>query len=324
MCYALKLSGRKKTYTSGACFGFLPSNWLAETWEFSRIGQRGSITATLWPCWAILRKGLIVVYSSPGKTQVIDIISLEGATLYQLAGGQKKRVLKRAFGLVQRNGMMHLVTVCTDGEYHEWIREMKRAIVAYGESSLYGDADSSPNHASLPQALSVPFDSESDHIGESSTHQPAASQGRLGRGLSRAVHAANATKKAVVDRSLRRNDEVESVENKEFGFENTPGIDPPPVGSGSSVVSTTGTEFTELSDDQSRAQSEASANRRVQIRNKFAVMGNATKSRFGSVVQKAREKGRAVAEKTRQPRLSRDSSPSTTERAATAENNSDG
>ena len=47
-----------------------------------RTGQRGTITATLWPYWAVLRKGLILVHSSPNKTQVIDIIPLQGATLY--------------------------------------------------------------------------------------------------------------------------------------------------------------------------------------------------------------------------------------------------
>ncbi|KAL7581501.1 hypothetical protein ACA910_022070 [Epithemia clementina (nom. ined.)] len=263
-----------------------------------RTGQRGGITSTLWPYWAVLRKGFILIYNSPGKTQVLDIISLQGATLYQLAGGSKKRDLKRAFGIVQRNGMLHLVTIGTDREFHHWIKEMKRSIVAYASSST--SLKSSP---SLPSALSVAY--SGDNYLEPSI-QPTGNppQSKQDRGLMIPSDPASTTKHVEAGRGTRypageEFDALVEIGQSEAGF-------------GQDLAGpTTGTHA--MNEDQHTTPQPETGNRRVQIRNRLAGVSQATKSRLGSAsqatksrlgsaMQKAREKGRAVAERTRQNR----------------------
>ena len=263
----------------------------------TRTGQRGGITSTLWPYWAVLRKGLILVYSAPGKTQVLDIISLQGATMYQLTGGGRKRDLKRAFGIVQSNGMLHLVTIGTDREFHIWIREMSRSISA---SSSNGEKNVVP---SLPSSLS---DAVEGSTSNTEASMQAVEHDKLNSSVSISEEQTSSTHP---DGAANPTPGAESDSSRGTGLQETLDV----TDSTSVSGSTTSRSLTDVNDEQSMISQPETTNRRLQIRNRLAGVGQATKSRFGSAsqatksrfgsaMQIAREKGRAVADRTRQNR----------------------
>jgi len=277
-----------------------------------RTGQRGLMTCMLWPHWAVLRKSLLIAYAGPGRSKPIDIVALQGASLRQLAGGPRKRDLKRAFALVDRTGMARLVVASSDSEYFIWVRELQRAIDVSTPSDITGPTEDARaamhNDESFDShggrtGLDSSIHSSTDGLSQSSGH------GRpLGRSLSKAVQAAKATKQAVVDRSIRRK------EIREKGSETIePGPETPTSQTATSTVAASGITIASAEEPvMIRRQSEATTNeplvqsdgstpnKRLQLRNRFAGVSQATKSRFGSALQAAKQKGKEVAERRKQ------------------------
>lgn len=120
----------------------------------------------------------------------------------------------------------------------------------------------------------------------------------VGIGLTRAVQAAKvtgrvvkATSQAVVDRSRRLRDH--NGESFHEGSED--GSDSVSIGSSSRVEGDYGASRPgELDDDEDLSNS-----RRLQLRNRLSGVGQVTKSRFGSALQAARQKGRDVTQSTK-------------------------
>lgn len=203
----------------------------------SKFGQRETFTSTLWPYWAVLRKGYIFIHRKPSRESVVDVISLEGATLHGLTSGNNHRDLQRAFGILVRSGALYLISLSTEKEYKEWAVEVNRSIDAYGDHKT----------TSLPV-------------------------GRVEEQLSPTV--VDASQLNFV--SAETKSEADSAENAVERPE--PLENPLP-------------SRQDMSDPLLNERSM----KRTQIRSRFAGMGQATKSKLGSVVSRAREKGRAVA-----------------------------
>eukprot|EP00977_Amphora_coffeiformis_P005529 scaffold1170_cov174-Amphora_coffeaeformis.AAC.13 len=243
----------------------------------SKSGQRGSFTASLWPYWCILRKGIIISYSGPGDLQPLTMMSLENATLVRLGGGNRKKDLRRAFGLVDSTGAMHILIAGSDSDYFGWIHEMKRSV-----SSLNGVAGQQNNL--LWGSEDTYSDSNERHSDDGGGISGQPQQRLLGRTISKAVQVAKASKQAVAERRLRRGDEPEP--NTAIGPNGPEELPSPSPGE-------------ELNSVASADASEDTPSRRQQLRSKIAGMGQVTKRGLGSAMQIARQKGREVAERRR-------------------------
>ena len=257
----------------------------------SKTGQRACFTASLWPFWCSLRKGLLICYREPGNPQPLTMVSLKGASLVQLGGGNRKKDLRRGFGLVDSAGALHVLIAGTDFDYYGWIKEMKRSIVAYGGSpevlsrNLY-----SGERGSFGDGGGTSDD------GEANNNQP--QQRLLGRTLSKAVRVAKASKQAVVDRRMRRSEARADSTDEDEAVAAQGGGEPSsqPSQSESDVED----QPSNISVASIEDSTDAGPNRRQQIRNRFVGMGQVTKRGLGSAMQMARQKGKAVAEKGRE------------------------
>lgn len=254
----------------------------------SKSGLRGAFAASLWPYWCSLRKGILISYSGPGDFQPLAMVPLEGASLVQLGGGDRKRDLKRAFGLVDSAGALHVLIASSDSEYYGWIHEMKRSISA---SEFIPD---NPLLASEEES-SLASSERNSELGEEASGQQ--QQRLLGRTFSKAVQVAKASKQAVVERRLRRaeggNDASESGESIEpIPSQPEPQSQPQP----SSSTAPTGERLGSPDSYPAADNLGETPNRRQQIRSRFAGVGRG----FGSAMQMARQKAGEVAEKGRE------------------------
>jgi len=56
--------------------------------------------------------------------QPINVVSLRGASLIDLQGGQRKRDLKRAFALTDSAGTIHFIIAGIDRDYCDWVQQL--------------------------------------------------------------------------------------------------------------------------------------------------------------------------------------------------------
>ena len=252
-----------------------------------RSGQRGLLSCTLWPHWLVLRRNVLIVYQRPGLCEPICVIPLRGASLHELAGGRRKRELKRAFALADSVGTVYFLIAISDRDYCNWVRQLQAAV-------------------KLCSPVGATEDSHSESLGsdllDNSRHSTGSAQltrsqhGRpLGQSFSRAVMAAKATGRAVRGR-VRRNEEFRE--------------------SDSSLTDSSSPATNEVPEAEVATQGEGGplpSNRGQQLRNRFAGVGQATKSRFGSAIQVAKQKGKNVAERRRRLRGTPEVAPLSTE-----------
>jgi hypothetical protein len=211
---------------------------------------------------------------------------MRNASLRALAGG-RKRDLKRAFAIVESSGAVHLVVAATDSEYATWMAGLLPLV----KSTV--DANGAISQSLLS---SGPEPEEYSEEGVVASDGGRTARRSVGLGLTRAVQAAKvtgrvvkATGQAVVDRSRRLRDQNgEGSEGSE---------DPDSVSIGSSTRlegEYSSSRLGELDEDDA-----LSHGRRLQLRNRLSGVGQVTKSRLGSALQAARQKGRDVSQSTR-------------------------
>jgi hypothetical protein len=237
--------------------------------------------------------------------------------LHELGGGRTKRDLKRAFAIVEAKGMTRFVVAGSDTEYSTWVRELHKAISSYSGSPVATlQPDLGTHEGGELVEHNVAVNCESDSLSQSPRHgQP------LGRSLSRAAQVAKAASQAVAGRSRRKEESADglpdesTITSSTVAVKNQEHLSPPSVNTSVDAsnpsVSEDATgpvsdrfEATPLvsmpSTEETSEQIGVPNNRRLQIRSKFAGVGQGTKSRFGSVLQAAKQKGRAVADKGRE------------------------
>jgi hypothetical protein len=212
--------------------------------------------------------------------------------------------------------MTRFVVAGSDTEYFTWVRELQNAISSYSASPVATfQPDLGTNEAGEPVERNAAVNSESDSLSQSSRHGPP-----LGRSFSRAAQVAKAAGQAVVGRSRRKQENADGLTDESTIASSAVAVSTqehmsPPLVNTSVDVSTpsepedptvpTSDRF-EATPPVSMPSTEETServgvpNRRIQIRSKFAGVGQGTKSRFGSALQAAKQKGRAVADKGRE------------------------
>lgn len=259
----------------------------------SKSGMRGAFSATLWPYWTVLRKGILICYGSPGSVQPLHMIPMNGASLVELTGGNRKKDLRRAFGLLDSVGALHTLIASSDSDFFGWVHEMNRSMGDPSDSGVE-DGASVATEDGLGTRERLRVDSEESEVSQERTQQRL-----LGRTLSKAVQVAKASKQAVVERRTRRADgEAEPAEIAGRSEVSSSATSRPPSAATAEHVddaSLSSTHYPQQDND-----SAAQPSRRQQLTGRFAGVGQMTKSRLGGAMLKARQKGREVAEKGRE------------------------
>lgn len=97
-----------------------------------------------------------------------NIISLQDASLQEISGGQCKSDLKRAFAIVENNGVTHVVVATNDSDYAIWTKEISHAITFFSlpkvnEQELSGGGTDNflvnielSNHSTMARQISQP------------------------------------------------------------------------------------------------------------------------------------------------------------------------
>lgn len=217
---------------------------------------------------------------------------MRNASLRALAGG-RTRDLKRAFAIVESSGAVHLVVAATDREYATWVAGLLATVQSTADAtgSISQSLLSSSREENTDDSAIAKFDQSDGGRARRS----------VGVGLTRAVQAAKvtgrvvkATGQAVVDRSRRLRDQNgESFqEGSEEGSEDP---DSASIGSSSRLEGDSyAFKLGEVDEDDVSSHS-----RRLQLRNRLSGVGQVTKSRLGSALQAARQKGKDVTQSTR-------------------------
>lgn len=204
--------------------------------------------------------------------------------------------------------MTRFVVAGSDAEYSMWVRGLQKAISSYSASAV---ATLQPDLGTNEAGESV----ASDGLSQSSRHgQP------LGRSLSRAAQVAKAAGQAVVGRSRRKQEIADGLTDGSTISSSAVAVSTQEHASLPSVNTTVDVSTPSIPENATGPTPERSEptppvsmpsteetseqidvpNRRLQIRSKFAGVGQGTKSRFGSALQAAKQKGRAVADKGRE------------------------
>lgn len=215
-----------------------------------------------------------------------------GAALRELNGGQRKRDLKRAFAIVEKTGAIHFVIAGSDAEYLNWVVGIKRAIRLYSTEKT-----ETLVHVPMQETLSLELSSHSMRNGSNGEPTTGSSQSSnrdhpLGRTLSRVVQAAKVKGQAVVARDTRLTEDRDNILAIGLAASLSGSI----ADSRSPAICESGKKTTPTTDFVAHASSDL---RRNQIRNRFAGVGQATKSRFGSALSAAKQIGKDVAQKRR-------------------------
>jgi hypothetical protein len=212
--------------------------------------------------------------------------------------------------------MTRFVVAGSDMEYATWVRELQNAISSYSASPVTTlQPNLGTNEGGELVEHKVAVNSESDSLSQSSRQgQP------LGRSLSRAAQVAKAAGQAVVGRSRHKQEIADGLPDESTITSSAVAIKTQEHLSPPSVNTSVDTSTPSISEDATGPVSDrfeatppvsmpsaeetseqiGVPNRRLQMRSKFAGVGQGTKSRFGSVLQAAKQKGRAVADKGRE------------------------
>jgi hypothetical protein len=192
----------------------------------------------------------------------------------QLTGGTSKQDIKRGFAVVETSGVTRYFIARNAQEYSLWKREISEAITRCSDQ----EAATLVNNDLLNRSeMDVKRDIALEDCVES-----ASGNGRLHRGLgNRLASSIQSAKLKAKEFSDRRNRTIsnDSLEDFEDDNENE---------QRDRVVSY---------DDWSQSGDQESVSRRAQLGNKLSGMGQATKSRLGSAIQSARQKGAEISKR---------------------------
>jgi hypothetical protein len=268
-----------------------------------RTGQRVARKSLLWPYWTVLRKELLILYPSPGVVRInwkettclpiqfcsahllvvlvfaqnkpFDIISLVNASIKQLAGGTSKQDTKRGFAVVEVSGVTRYFIARNAQEYSLWTREIAETIRSCSDPEVVAEMSDDLINSSETE---INRDGASDDYLGSASGNGRRHRG-LGNRLASSIQSAKLRAKEFTDRRGRTisNDSLEDFEDDN---ENEQARD--------RVVSF---------DDWSQGGDQESVSRRAQIGKKLSGVGQATKSRLGSAIQSARQKGADISKR---------------------------
>eukprot|EP00934_Nitzschia_sp_Nitz4_P008098 Nitzschia sp. Nitz4//scaffold135_size62275//54221//61276//NITZ4_006357-RA/size62275-snap-gene-0.60-mRNA-1//-1//CDS//3329535584//8088//frame0 len=235
-------------------------------------GQRVARKSTLWPFWGVLRKDLLILYSGPGEPKPSDVVVLQGASLRQLAGGRSRQDVKHGFVIVERDGVVRFFVTATSQEHAHWIREILKVAGSVEENLLDTDRDM--------------FDAIAEHDvngeGENGSRGVTALGGRFA-GAKNRIGAAleNARQKG------------REMSERCRGQEAAPSVPSNTLSEGDGISDSTEVPSPGEIDDE-----KGGPRRRLQFGKALSGMGQATKTKLGSAIQTARQKGSNVSERT--------------------------
>lgn len=230
-------------------------------------GQRGVSTFMLWPQWGVLKGSWLLLFPEPGDFTPDSIVYLGGASLRSLRGGQRKRDLKRAFGLLDESGSSFVIVANTDADFVRWTVAFQKC------GCIVGDIESDDDR-------SYEVNDEGEVL-----RSLASRSAPIGRGIGRALTAARSTGKAVVDRRRKRLEAASlvddvSLQGSHADLSTEIEGESQANGSHSDVPdSETGGSNNDEDDDH------GNTSRRQQMRGRFTGVGQATRNRLAGVGQ---------------------------------------
>ncbi|KAG7352504.1 chorein or VPS13 related protein [Nitzschia inconspicua] len=239
-----------------------------------RTGQRVSRKSMLWPYWTVLRKELLIIYPSPGVVKPFDIVSLINATIRLLAGGKSRQDIKRGFAVIESSGMTRYFVARNAQEFSLWTKEITETIKACSDPQFVKEMDNSFLNASE-------FDVFADDVDEDDESAVASSRRTgLGNRFASSLQSAKLKAKEFSERRVRAlsNDSIENFDGEEGQHADN------------RVVSF---------DDGPQERDLDGESRRAALGKKISGVGQATKSRFGSAIQSARQKGAEISSRRR-------------------------
>jgi hypothetical protein len=301
----------------------------------------------MWRYYAVLHNSLLILYSSPGQAKPIDIVVLDGARLFPLAGGRRKRDVQRGFSIIESGGVVRFFMAEDGPEYELWIREINATINSGTDnwlSQVAGEAKSiDPSSDSLqdenlraaiggnvPADIDGSFEIDEISFDGSNSNTPqrrAQLRARLSVVSSTTkskLGSATSTTKSLLGSAVQaaRQRNVSHVDDNRNSAVDAPAysIKPGDVVGSVCHTQTTGTSASSIDSVSYQHESVAfrgqdtdsvgssETNESLARGGRFAAVRAVTKNRFGSAFQAAKEKGQAAAEQRRR-RLQQRGSP---------------
>jgi hypothetical protein len=226
----------------------------------------------------------------------MEVILLQDASILGLSGGQRKSDLKRAFGIIDKSGTVFVVVASNDADYAVWTREISVAINFFSQlksGGLNGIENSGERKFQTARATSNTTLSTSismSSLGSLSEGQ-ISRNGMIDRELSD-CHSDDLVK------GVRPTGKAKTTSRSLEGFDATSA-----QSSTGDVLSIDGREKKEETEKSTRldmaAQGNETAPKILQMRNRLAIVGQATKKGFGSALQATKQKAIEAAEKRR-------------------------
>lgn len=214
----LVFESEKNRFGSTALASSQAAGWLRMSRSYN-IGKRAMVTTTAWPYWAVMYKGLLILYERPDRNNPVEFVSLKGAQVHLISGGGRKaRDMKRVFALVESSSEVRFFIAGNDDEYLAWTKKLQDTIASFSKMN-------SQTNLSDPELYDTP--SEQDVINsclgsnknlntDSQSYDSEVINGserRLGLRLGKAMQAAKVKSQAVVGmRHRQRSDEDASPE----------------------------------------------------------------------------------------------------------------
>jgi hypothetical protein len=301
-------------------------------------GQRVPGVTTMWRYYAVLHNLLLILYSSPGQAKPIDIVVLDGARLFPLAGGHRKRDVQRGFSIIESGGVVRFFMAEGGPEYELWIREIYATInsgTGDGVSQVSGEEKSiDPSSGSLqdeqlmaavggnlPADIDGSFEIDEISFDGSNSTTPqrraqlrarlsvvsSATKSKLGSATSSTKNILGSAVQAARQRNVSHVDDNRNVADSTSANSITPGD----VAGSVSHTQTIGTSASSMDSvsyqhesvsfrgqDTDSARS-SETNEPLPRGSRFASVRAGTKNRFGSAFQAAKDKGQAAAEQRR-------------------------
>lgn len=297
---ALVFVKEKERFSALSLVSSEASGWLG-VGSANVSGQRGLLSSMVWQHWVVLRHSSLLLFGAPGQVGMrrngvlmlcriliisyfpfvlqygmVDFVALEGATMRELTGEKRHADLKRAFSIVELSGTTHFFVAGNDADFVNWVVAIQRAI------NLFSVASPDVENSVPVGNESIPYNLGQD--GDIVVSQENGITTPLNQSLTTPVETVR------MDQSDFGRSNQSDGRNGLDGFEPTAGnsIDV-------AVDSLCGTIDVDV--PVSNVAPRGQDWRREQVRNRFVGVSQATKSRFGSAMSAARQKGKEVAQK---------------------------
>ena len=204
------------------------------------------------------------------------------AKLRLLAGGRSRQDIKRAFAIVESSGMTRYFVARNAQEFVLWSKEIASSIRAYSDADVVAEMEREINLAMSSMAPSKDELEEDDGIDENGQRKRG-----IGNRLASVYQSAKQKSKSLSERRGRAssNDSLDYLDDEEEDVQSSSLND--------DIESNSNTNYEETTD------SDGNVLKRVQIGKKLSVVGQATKNRFGSAIQSARQKGTEISSRRR-------------------------